>query len=212
MLPIQTKVNTHKITHTNGDNQCTHAQEVNTQSHLTLCIILKARESVTLQRLPKWNTLIVSRSQTLSSIAQHHRGKGLIVFPGDDVSFPLGLGEMINVNRRFARVCARAMALQLALESDLRTAKLRGGMGTTVYRRNSCLRLRSSYLDKMSLALYPCQQCLENSSVIYGLLPTIFNRLKGHTLFATAFVTADNYNINILHLTSTWKEVLEVHW
>ena len=44
---------------------------------------------------------IVSRSQTLSSIAQHRRGKGLGAFPGDDVSFPLGLGEVINVNRRF---------------------------------------------------------------------------------------------------------------
>ena len=69
---------------------------------------------------------LVSPSQTLSSNAQHRRGKGLVAFPGDDVSFPLGLGEVINVNRRFdllrerfGRVCARAMAL--ALESDLRT-------------------------------------------------------------------------------------------
>ena len=45
--------------------------------------------------------LLVSRSQILSSIAQHRRGKGLGAFPGDDVSFPLGLGEVINVNRRF---------------------------------------------------------------------------------------------------------------
>ena len=65
---------------------------------------------------------LVSRSQTLSSIAQHRRGKGLGAFPGDDVSFPLGLGEVINVNRCFdllrercGSVCARAMAL--ALES-----------------------------------------------------------------------------------------------
>ena len=45
--------------------------------------------------------LVVSRSQTFLSIAQHGRGKGLGVFPGDDVSLPLGLGEVINVNRRF---------------------------------------------------------------------------------------------------------------
>ena len=44
---------------------------------------------------------VVSRSQTLSSIAQHRRGKGLGAFPGDDVSFPLGQGEVININRRF---------------------------------------------------------------------------------------------------------------
>ena len=57
---------------------------------------------------------------------QHSSGKGLVALPGADVSFPLGLGEVINVNRRFnllrecfGRVCARAMAL--ALESDLRT-------------------------------------------------------------------------------------------
>ena len=80
--------------------------------------------------MKRYNThgiALVSRSQTLSSIAQHRRGKGLGAFPGDDVSFPLGLGEVINVNRRFdllrecfGRVCARALAL--AVESDLRTA------------------------------------------------------------------------------------------
>ena len=42
--------------------------------------------------------LVVSRSQTFLSIAQHRRGTA---FPGDDVSLPLGLGEVINVNRRF---------------------------------------------------------------------------------------------------------------
>ena len=69
--------------------------------------------------------MLVSRSQTFSSIVQHHRGKGLEAFPGDDVSFPLGLGEVINVNQRFdllrecfGRVCAGAIAL--ALERDLR--------------------------------------------------------------------------------------------
>ena len=41
---------------------------------------------------------LLSRSQTLSSIVQHRRGKGLGAFPGDDVSFPLGLGGVINVN------------------------------------------------------------------------------------------------------------------
>ena len=54
--------------------------------------------------MKRYNThgiALVSRSQTLSSIAQHRRGKGLGAFPGDDVSFPLGLGEVINVNRRF---------------------------------------------------------------------------------------------------------------
>ena len=64
---------------------------------------------------------------------------------------------MINVNRRFdlrerfGCVCARAMAL--ALESDLRTVigLVARSHGYTVYRRNSCPRLRSSYLDKMSL-------------------------------------------------------------
>ena len=101
--------------------------------------------------------LTISRCQTLSSIAQHRRGKGLVAFPGDYVSFPLGLGKVINVNRRFdlrerfGRVCARAMAL--ALESDLRTVigLVARWHGYTVYRRNSCPRLRSSYLDKMSL-------------------------------------------------------------
>ena len=74
---------------------------------------------------------LVSRSQTLSSIAQHRRGKGLGAFPGDDVSFPLGLGEVINVNRRFdlrerfGSVCARAMtlALESAANGDRRSCQ-----------------------------------------------------------------------------------------
>ena len=73
---------------------------------------------------PAWY-MLVSHSQTLSSIVQHRRGKGLEAFPGDNVSFPLGLGEYINVNQRFdllreclGRVCAGAIAL--ALERDLR--------------------------------------------------------------------------------------------
>ena len=77
-------------------------------------------------------------AKTLSSIAQHPRGNGLVAFPGDDVSFPLGLGKVINVKRRFdlrkrfGRVCARAMAL--ALESDLRTVigEVARGHGYTV--------------------------------------------------------------------------------
>ena len=56
---------------------------------------------------------LVSRSQTLSSIAQYHGGKGLGAFPGDDVAFPLGLGEVINVtdalifSAKVGRVCAQ---------------------------------------------------------------------------------------------------------
>ena len=77
-------------------------------------------------------TYLVSRSQTLSSIVQHRRGKGLGAFPGDDVSFLLGLGEVINVNRRFdllrerfGSVCARAMvlALESAANSDRRSCQ-----------------------------------------------------------------------------------------
>ena len=100
-------------------------------------------------------------------------------FPGDDVSFPLGLGEVINVNQRFD---PHANVLAVFVREPLHwlrerpanggSAKLGGGIGTTVY-RNSCPRLR--------LSLYPCQQSLETLPVIYGLLPTIFDRLKGHT-------------------------------
>ena len=56
--------------------------------------------------------------------------------PGDDVSFSLGLGEVINVNRyfdlceRFGRVCTRAMAL--ALESDLANSDRRSCEGAWV--------------------------------------------------------------------------------
>ena len=89
---------------------------------------------------------LVSRSQTLSSIAQHRRGKGLGAFPGDDVSFPLGLGEVINVNRRFdllrerfGSVCARAMtlALESAANGDRRSCQgawVRAFKGRTVVR------------------------------------------------------------------------------
>ena len=89
---------------------------------------------------------LVSRSQTLSSIAQHRRGKGLGAFPGDDVSFPLGLGEVINVNRRFdllrdrfGSVCARAIAfaLESAANGDRRSCQgawVRAFNGGTVVR------------------------------------------------------------------------------
>ena len=90
--------------------------------------------------------VLVSRSQTLSSIAQHRRGKGLGAFPGDDVSFPLDLGEVINVNRRFdllrerfGSVCAKAMilALESAANADRRSCQgawVRAFKGRTVVR------------------------------------------------------------------------------
>ena len=93
--------------------------------------------------------------------------------------------DNINDNRCFdllrgrsGRVCARAMAL--ALESDLRTM-----IGEAV-RGHGYDRLKEEQLSAIEKFVSGQDDFVSlptgfGQSVIYGLLPTIFDRLKGHT-------------------------------
>ena len=105
---------------------------------------------------------------------------------------------MIIVNRRFdlrehfGSVCARAMAL--ALESDLRTM---------IYNRLKEEQLSAIEKFVSGQDVFVSLPTGFRKSVIYRLVPTIFDRLKGRLgrdTAPTSFTTAC-YNINSLHLT-----------
>lgn len=144
---------------------------------------------------------LVSRSQTLYSIPQHCRGKGLVALPGDDVSLPLVLGEVINVNwcfdllhEHFGCVCAWAMAL--ALENDLWTVIVEVVRGHGYQQLSATEKFVSG--EDVSVSL-PTGFRNPLSTDFYPQYSIVWRTHRKRHIAVTSFATAC-YNINSLHL------------